>query len=128
MLPAEPWETSEVPIRRHQLAAALDRERAEVGVGDEVPSSVSRATQLLEQRPVALPGSDRHGVRNGAQGGSEREGFVDRRREIEDARMRRDPHETRQDELGDTEGFVRRDRRLEPRAVLRVIEAAPRKA
>jgi hypothetical protein len=56
MPPAQSAEAAEVAVRRDPLAARLDRERSQVGIGDEVSLRVDVRARSLEDPPVACPG------------------------------------------------------------------------
>ena len=106
MPPAEAAEPAVIAIGRHPLAARLDRKRSEVGVGDQIALRTALATQALEDVPMPLPGPDEDAVRLRAQRRGELQRQVEWCGRLEDPRVRDDPHEAAQHELGEPERRV----------------------
>ncbi len=99
MSPAKPGESTEVPVGRDPLTAALDRERGKVRVGDEVAAGAGGAAETLEDRPVAFAGRDEDRVRLGTKAIGELERGGDRDRWIEHPGMGHDAYESAQHQL-----------------------------
>ena len=102
--PVEPREAREVAVEADPLAARLDRERCQVRVGCQIADGVDSPTEVGEQCPVAVTGSDDTCVGPGAKTVTEVEGLTERGRRVQRAAVRGDAHEGAEDELGESEG------------------------
>lgn len=110
-----------VAIGGRPCAAALERQRGEVRVGNEVPARADRKRHLPEELPVPSAGRDRNCVRLPAQSVAEGERLIERCRVNKDARVRDDANEAAEHELRATERLEPFDEGLEPGAILLVI-------
>ena len=117
---AQAREAAVVAVRGDPLAAGLDRECGEVGIGDEVAAAAGLGAEAGEDLPV--PGSRREQgcVRLRSKRLAERDCLWQRRRLLEDRRMGDDPEEPAQDEIGDPVRLLGGDGPLQPAAVIGV--------
>src|SRR5688572_323835 len=113
MPPAQIGELREVAIEADPFAPVLECERGVLGVGDEGAAGLGTAAQLLEDPPMAIAGPNDSRVRPDEEAVGEAEGVVEGSRYRECARVRRDPDEGAEDELGERERFGRVDDGLE---------------
>src|ERR1700751_4461221 len=91
-LPFQSWKTRIVAIECYPLAAPLDRERCEPGIGDARSSRVGFNAQASEDVPVPFAGLYNLTVRLPEEVSAEPERLLDRARRPESARVGGNPN------------------------------------
>lgn len=122
-------EPGEVAVEGRDVAAVLQRDCRENGIGHQVADRVGLLAAASQQLQMPLTGRERQVVWLGAGGGDEREGITEGAGYLEDPAVRGEAKEGRSHSGGHREVVLARKQLVEPgadRPVVRVVLAMRR--
>ena len=107
-------ETSEIGVRRAELAAVLDGHRSKMGIGRQVPGAPCFPQQITKNRPVLFSGMKDSNNRLTQPSLDDGNGLVGGKWLRKDSPIRRYPQKSKQDNPGQRDRFLAIQRRLKP--------------
>src|SRR5437763_3099794 len=98
MPPAQAGEAGEVAVERDPFAFGFDGQSREICILYQVSCRASARTEVREDVPMTRTGSHKHGVWPVVKGLAELQRALERRRRMENLRMRNDAHKATKDD------------------------------